>query len=97
VTPEVARAATRPRADAMPRDVGIALDLRPHYVVLPIKDRIYRRFLDSEFPYYYDPIGRFQQDGRSEVVLESDPSGEYAQRGHFVADFILFRRVEGLR
>lgn len=73
-------------------DILYVLWKMPDYVALPVGGHVYRRFSESEFPRHYEPITRFQVEGRAELRPSRDPSDEYARDSRFMADFIVYEK-----
>ena len=73
-------------------DVLFVLKNMPEYVVLPIKDGIYQRYSNSAFTQHYEPIVRYQVEGKKGLR----PSDEYLlQQKHdptFLAEFMIYGR-----
>ncbi len=76
-------------------DILYVLRKKPDYVVLPVGGHVNRRFCVSEFPRDYEPIARFQVEGRTELRPSRDPSDEYARDSRFMADFIVYEKRGG--
>jgi hypothetical protein len=91
VTPQVRSFYARHKEDPN-WDVLFVLDNMPEYVVLPIKDGIYQRYSNSAFAQYYEPIARYQVEGKDGLR----PSAEYLLRQEqdptFLADFMIYGR-----
>jgi hypothetical protein len=91
VTPEVWRYYSRHRDDRN-WDVNFVMQVRPDVVILPIKGRIAARFFEGGFTDAYDPVQRFQVEGRTELYPDPDITDHYDRDGRNMADFIVYRK-----